>query len=81
MEQFVKPEWGYGLIQVIGGMNKPNRTLCNDLKLNWNQGPHKILGVTFTAEVFDIWDKNTTDIEQKVEILSRQVRKLTLPGI
>ena len=35
----------------------------------------------FTAEVFDIWDKNTTDIEQKVEILLRQVRKLTLPGI
>ena len=38
MEQIVKPEWGYGLIQVIGSMNKPNRTLCNDFKLNLNQG-------------------------------------------
>ena len=51
----------------IGSMNKSNRILCNDFKLDWNQGPFKILGVTFTAQVFDIWDKNTTGIEQKVE--------------
>ena len=51
----------------IGSINKSNRILCNDFKLDWNQGPLKILGVTFTAEVFDIWDKNTTGIEQKVE--------------
>ena len=51
----------------IGSMNKSNRILCNDFKLDWNQGPFKIHGVTFTAELFDIWDKNTTDIEQKVE--------------
>ena len=63
-------------------MNKSNRILCNDFKLNWNQGPFKILGVTFTTEVFDIWDKNTTGIEQKVEnfIKTWSKRKLTLPG-
>ena len=63
-------------------MNKSNRILCNDFKLDWNQGPFKILGVTFTAEVFDIWDKNTTGIEQKVEniIKTWSKRKLTLPG-
>ena len=66
----------------IGSMNKSNRILCNDFKLDWNQGPFKILGVTFTAEVFDIWDKNTTGIEQKVEniIKTWSKRKLTLPG-
>ena len=51
----------------IGSMNKSNRILCNVFKLDWNQGPFKILGVTSIAEVFDIWDKNTTGIEQKVE--------------
>ena len=66
----------------IGSMNKSNRILCNDFKLDWNQGPFKILGVTFTAEVFDIWDKNYTGIEQKVEniIKTWSKRKLTLPG-
>ena len=38
----------------IGSMNKSNRILCNDFKLDWNQGPFKILGVTFTTEVFNI---------------------------
>ena len=52
-------------------MNKSNRMLCNDFKLDWNQRPVKILGVTFTADVFDIWDKNTTGIEQKWKILLR----------
>ena len=38
----------------IGSVNKSNRILCYDFELDWNQGPFKILGVTFTAEVFDI---------------------------
>ena len=38
-------------------MNKSNRILCNGFKLDWNQRPFKILGVTFTAEVSDISDK------------------------
>ena len=48
-------------------MNKSNRRLCKEYKLDWNQEPFKILGVTFTPEVFDIWDKNATDILKKVE--------------
>ena len=32
----------------IGSMNKSNRKMCEDYKLDWNQGPFKILGVTFT---------------------------------
>ena len=31
----------------IGSMNKSNRKMCEDYKLDWNQGPFKILGVTF----------------------------------
>ena len=66
----------------IGSMNKSNCILCNDFKQDWNQGDFKILGVTFTREVFDIRDKNTTGIEQKVEniIKTWSKRKLTLPG-
>ena len=49
----------------IGSMNKSNRRLCKEYKLDWNQEPFKILGVTFTPEVFDKWDKNATDILKK----------------
>ena len=38
-------------------INKSNCTLCNDFRRDLNQGHCKILGVTFTAEVVDIWDK------------------------
>ena len=41
--------------------------MCEKYKLDWNQGPIKILGVNFTPEVFDIWDQNTTYIMKKVE--------------
>ena len=38
--------------------------------------------MTFTPEVFDIWDQNTTDVLKKVEniIKSWSRRKITLPG-
>ena len=66
----------------IGSMNKSNRKMCEDYKLDWNQGPFKILGVTFTPEVFDIWDQNTTDILKKVEntIKTWSKRRLLLQG-
>ena len=66
----------------IGSRNKSNRRLCKEYKLDWNQEPFKILGVTFTPEVFDIWDKNATDILKKVEytIKAWSKRKLTLLG-
>ena len=43
----------------IGSCSKSTRRLCLNYNLDWNQEPFKILGVTFTSEVFDIWDKNT----------------------
>ena len=35
----------------IGSMTKSNLKLCKEYELDWNQGPIKILGVTFTPEV------------------------------
>ena len=66
----------------IGSMNKSNRKMCEDNKLDWNQGPFKILGVTFTPEVFDIWDHNTTYILKKVENIIKTwlKRRLSLQG-
>ena len=66
----------------IGSMNRSNRKLCLEYNLDWNQEPFKILGVTFTPEVFDIWDQNATDVLKKVEniIKSWSRRKITLPG-
>ena len=63
-------------------MNKLNRKMCEDYKLDWHQGPFKILGVTFTPEVFDIWDQNTLDILKKVEntIKTWSKRRLSLQG-
>ena len=46
----------------IGSMNRSNRKLCLEYNLDWKQEPFKILGVTFTPEVFDIWDQNATDV-------------------
>ena len=66
----------------IGSINKSNRKMCEDYKLDWNQGPFKFLGVTFPPEVFDTWDQNTTDILKKVEkpIKSWSKRRLSLQG-
>lgn len=43
----------------------------------------KILGVIFTAEVFDIWEQNVEEILNKISslIFVWGKRKLTLPGI
>ena len=63
-------------------MNRSNRKLCLEYNLDWNQEPFKILGVTFTSEVFYIWDQNATDVlKKKWKILSTwSRRKITLPG-
>lgn len=67
---------------LIGSMNKSNRTLCQDYKLDWDQKPIKILGVTFNPDVFDIWELNAPDIYQKVSkvIETWSKRKITLQG-
>ena len=43
----------------IGSLSHSTRQLCKEYKLDWSQGSFRILGVTFTAEVFDIWNINT----------------------
>ena len=39
----------------IGSLGHSDRQLCKEYNLDWSQGSFKILGVNFTAEVFDIW--------------------------
>ena len=66
----------------IGSMAKSNLKLCKEYKLDWDQGPIKILGVTFTPEVFNIWDHNSAEILRKVEntLKNWSKRKITLLG-
>ena len=66
----------------IGAMGRSEKRICIEYNLDWEQKPLKILGVTFTAEVFDIWDQNWEDILHKVNSLLNiwSKRRLTLPG-
>ena len=66
----------------IGSMTKSNLKLCKEYELDWNQGPIKILGVTFTPEVFNIWDHNSAELIRKVEntLKNWAKRKITLLG-
>ena len=66
----------------IGSLCHSNRQLCREYKLDWSQGAFKILGVTFSVEVFDIWDLNTEQIYNSIESICKNwsKRKLTLFG-
>ena len=66
----------------IGSLSHSNRQLCREYKLDWSQGALKILGVTFSVEVFDIWDVNTEQIYNSIESICKNwsKRKLTLFG-
>ena len=50
----------------IGSLGNSPTRLCNNYTLDWTQGPFKILGVTFSKEIF--WDVNSIDTrgDQKV---------------
>ena len=56
--------------------------MCKEYNLDWEQKPLKILGMTFTAEVFDTWDNNLEDTMHKINSLINlwSKRRLTLPG-
>ena len=58
-------------------MNKSNRKMCEEYKLDWNQGLFKILEVTLTPEVFDTWHQNTTYILKSRKYYKNLVRKET----
>ena len=66
----------------IGSKINSAERLCTEHNLDWEQGPIKSLGVTFSPEVFNIWDINSQDtltkIEKIINIWSK--RKLTLTG-
>ena len=67
---------------LIGSMCKSSKTMCKNFNLDWEQKPIKILGVVFTAEVFDIWDQNSDIILEKINSMIKtwSRRKLTLIG-
>ena len=66
----------------IGSRINSTKILCREHNLDWEQGPIKILGVTFSPEVFNIWDINSQDTLAKIEKIIKiwSQRKLTLPG-
>ena len=66
----------------IGPLSHSEKQICGDFKLDWSQGPFKILGVTFTTELFDIWNINAPEILNKLKNILHQwsKRKLTLMG-
>ena len=66
----------------IGAFSNSEMQMCRNQRLDWSQGPFKVLGVTFTTEVFDIWDINSNEILIRIENLCKQwsKRKLTLMG-
>ena len=49
----------------IGPLRHSEKQICVDFKLDWSQGPFKILEVTFTTELFDIWNINAPEILNK----------------
>lgn len=66
----------------IGALHNSPEQLCEEYSLDWSQEPLKILGVTFSPLIFDIWDLNSKEILLKVRnILNHwKKRKLTLIG-
>ena len=66
----------------IGSSCGSHETVCEELALDWSQEPLKILGVTLSPLVFNIWDLNVNEILRKVKHLLNQwsKRKLSLSG-
>lgn len=66
----------------FGACSHSELTLCNDFNLDWDQGNFKLLGVTFSPELFDLWDLNSANILKKIKENLHQwsKRKLTLKG-
>lgn len=56
----------------IGSLSYSNRQI-------WTQGPFKVLGETFTAEIYNIWNVDTNGVLTKIENICNQwsKRKLT----
>ena len=64
----------------IGSLCNSTTRQCHNFRLDGIQWPLKILGVTFSTEICNIWDLNYNAIIKKVEGVCKQwsKRKLTL---
>ena len=49
----------------IGSLSNSVRQACKNYKSDWTQGSFQILGLTFTSEVYNIWDVNSEEIYPK----------------
>ena len=56
----------------IGSLSNSTTRMCHNFRLDWTQGPFKILGVTFSTEIYNIWDLNYNEIIKKVEGVCKQ---------
>ena len=66
----------------LGSMSKSQKKNCQEYDLDWEQEPIKILGVTFSEDVCNVWEHNADDILHKINrmIHTWSKRKLTLTG-
>ena len=66
----------------IGSSRNSTERLCQEYKLNWNQGPFEILGINFSTKIQDIPKLNYEGIADKIKSIfkSWKKRNLTLLG-
>ena len=66
----------------IGSSSSSTERLCEEFPLDWSQEPLRILGVTFSPLVFNIWELNSQEILLKVKntLNHWSKRRLTLSG-
>ena len=62
----------------IGSSCGSSGKLCEEYALDWSQESLKILGVTFSPLVFNLWDLNVLEILFKVKHILSQCSKLKL---
>ena len=59
----------------IGSSCGSSGKLCEEYAFDWSQEPLKILGVSFSPLVFNIWDLNDQEILLKVKHILSQWSK------
>ena len=66
----------------IGSLRNSTQRLCQEYRLDWNQGPFSALGITFSTSVLDIPKLNYENITNRIKNVfnSWKKRNLTLFG-
>ena len=49
--------------------------MSHNFRLDLTQGPFKILGVTFTTEIYNIWELNYNDISKRLKVFANNGNK------